>query len=436
MVTRPELRDPRSIITPDAFQLDPSLLGRPLATPRRRFFAMLVDLVVIGGITFVTRNFALILGVLATALFIRMSLKRTPETGSVFNRAMRFSLGCLGMLIGLVTLVAWLVVGSINRGGLPEGIMDINGVDFSEAGSGPGALGRVAQLVTGGVGLAQSSSLEEATDAMAALVEKGRALDVPTLELREVILEFLPQDADWRPEAESTLETLLAAAEGGGPDSAPAAADFSASPSAGSGAVASPSGSGTQSASGAPEADADALLALPQVADTLTELEARIAELEALSARRLTTIRELRAALAEGQKDRGILAGIISFGDDLGFGFGWATLYLTVLLTVLRGQTVGKRLMGIRVLRLDGKPITWWTAFERAGGYAAGLATGLLGFAQIWWDANRQAIHDRIVGTVVVVDGAKPVADWRAGVRDQAAARKQRPQTMGGGRRP
>ena len=50
--------------------------------------------------------------------------------------------------------------------------------------------------------------------------------------------------------------------------------------------------------------------------------------------------------------------------------------------------------------------------FERAGGYAAGFATGLLGFAQVYWDANRQAIHDRIVGTVVVREGAERIDDW------------------------
>ena len=47
-----------------------------------------------------------------------------------------------------------------------------------------------------------------------------------------------------------------------------------------------------------------------------------------------------------------------------------------------------------QALRLDGQPITWWHAFERTGGYAAGLATGTLGFAQVYWDPNRQAIHD------------------------------------------
>jgi len=61
------------------------------------------------------------------------------------------------------------------------------------------------------------------------------------------------------------------------------------------------------------------------------------------------------------------------------------------------------------VLRLDGRRMGWWEAFERAGGYVAGLATGLLGFVQLFWDPNRQCIHDKIVGTVVVRDGAGPI---------------------------
>jgi hypothetical protein len=48
--------------------------------------------------------------------------------------------------------------------------------------------------------------------------------------------------------------------------------------------------------------------------------------------------------------------------------------------------------------------MTLWSAFERFGGYAAGLLTGLLGFAQVYWDRNRQAIHDKITETVVIRD--------------------------------
>jgi len=84
-------------------------------------------------------------------------------------------------------------------------------------------------------------------------------------------------------------------------------------------------------------------------------------------------------------------------------------MYFAILMPWMKGATPGKKLMGIRVVRLDGQPVTWWHAFERAGGYAAGLATGLLGFAQILWDPNRQAIHDRVAGTVVIRAGARRV---------------------------
>lgn len=94
------------------------------------------------------------------------------------------------------------------------------------------------------------------------------------------------------------------------------------------------------------------------------------------------------------------LKGIIV--DDLGFGFGWAAFYFTLFTAWWRGQTPGKRLMGIRVIQLDGNHLGIWDSFGRYGGYGAGFATGLLGFAQIYWDPNRQAIQDKISATVVI----------------------------------
>ncbi len=88
--------------------------------------------------------------------------------------------------------------------------------------------------------------------------------------------------------------------------------------------------------------------------------------------------------------------------DDLGLGFGWAAFYFTVFTALWQGQTPGKKLLGIKVLQLDGTPLSIWDSFGRYGGYGAGIATGLLGFLQIFWDANRQAIHDQISATVVI----------------------------------
>ena len=96
--------DPRSIVTPDAFAVSDDLLGMPLASPGRRLSAILLDLVVIGLLTAVTKSFALVLGLVASVLFIRAGFKRVAVPGSAFGRAMRASVGCLGIVVGFFTL--------------------------------------------------------------------------------------------------------------------------------------------------------------------------------------------------------------------------------------------------------------------------------------------------------------------------------------------
>lgn len=92
------------------------------------------------------------------------------------------------------------------------------------------------------------------------------------------------------------------------------------------------------------------------------------------------------------------------FSTDLGLGFGWAALYHSVFIAWFRGRTPGKKLFKIRVVKLDGSDFSLWDSFGRYGGYGAGFATGLLGFIQIYWDANRQAIQDKIAETVVIYE--------------------------------
>ncbi|TAA45099.1 RDD family protein [Corallincola spongiicola] len=99
---------------------------------------------------------------------------------------------------------------------------------------------------------------------------------------------------------------------------------------------------------------------------------------------------------------QGPLAWLRALLEELGLGFGWAACYFTLFTAWWNGQTPGKRALRIRVLQLDNTPISLWDAFGRYGGYGAGLATGLLGFIQIFWDPNRQAIQDKISTTVVI----------------------------------
>lgn len=97
-----------------------------------------------------------------------------------------------------------------------------------------------------------------------------------------------------------------------------------------------------------------------------------------------------------------IIAWIKGFMSDMGLGFGWAAFYFTVFTARFDGQTLGKKILGIQVIQLDGANISLWAAFGRYGGYAAGFTTGLLGFMQIFWDPNRQGIQDKISSTVVI----------------------------------
>lgn len=92
---------------------------------------------------------------------------------------------------------------------------------------------------------------------------------------------------------------------------------------------------------------------------------------------------------------KGILA-------DFGLGFGWAVFYFTAYIHWAHGQTIGKKLCQIKVIQLDGSELSVFAAFSRQGGYGAGFATGLMGFLQVFWDPNRQAIQDKVVSTVVI----------------------------------
>lgn len=132
---------------------------------------------------------------------------------------------------------------------------------------------------------------------------------------------------------------------------------------------------------------------------------ARIRALEQQRDRLRAQNARLERELDEERERTGGIGGFLrGIADDLGVGFGWGALYFTAFLALWRGQTPGKRALGLRVIRLDGRPIGWWIAFERFGGYAASFSIGLLGFAQILWDRNRQGLHDKAVETVVIRD--------------------------------
>jgi uncharacterized RDD family membrane protein YckC len=68
----------------------------------------------------------------------------------------------------------------------------------------------------------------------------------------------------------------------------------------------------------------------------------------------------------------------------------------------LRGATIGGIVFDLQVVRQDGRELDWATAIVRALGCFLSMAVAGLGFFWIAFDANKQAWHDKIAGTVVV----------------------------------
>jgi hypothetical protein len=106
-------------------------------------------------------------------------------------------------------------------------------------------------------------------------------------------------------------------------------------------------------------------------------------------------------------ESKGFISWLENLAEELGLGLGWAAFYFSIFTAWWKGQTPGKKLLGMKVIKLDNKPLNLWESFGRYGGYAAGLATGLTGFLQVFWDPNRQAIQDKISETLVI-DLRKP----------------------------
>jgi uncharacterized RDD family membrane protein YckC len=72
-----------------------------------------------------------------------------------------------------------------------------------------------------------------------------------------------------------------------------------------------------------------------------------------------------------------------------------------LLFWMLAGQTPGKRFLGVRIVRTDGKRLRWGNAIRRKVGYWIS-ALLFLGYLWVIVDSKRQAWHDHLAGTLVL----------------------------------
>jgi len=102
-----------------------------------------------------------------------------------------------------------------------------------------------------------------------------------------------------------------------------------------------------------------------------------------------------------------VIGGLASalFGDEIlgiGVGFIVGILYNSYFWTQNNGQTPGKSLMGIRVVKTNGQPIGVLDAVIRYIGYYINTFLLFLGWLWAVFDSRNQGFHDKLAGTVVV----------------------------------
>ncbi|MEE9207938.1 MAG: RDD family protein [Gemmatimonadota bacterium] len=368
--------DPRSIVTPDAFSVSPDLLGRPLAKPWRRAAAILIDLSIIA---LLANANGLLLAVTAGLFFFRVAQRGAGSARS--SKLLRGGFGCLGAII-LFSVIAGIWAARFIDSEIPLDSETGATITLREAGV---ALGDIGTLLSSQDSVRTSAAADRLVSLLA---ESGVSPEDIPAEVEDLSDSGLSEAALG---ALARAISHLSSSDAPADEEAPASLDsllqrFLAASVAGDSA----------------DIESTRARAAERLAEP--ELSRRDRTIARLSRRNDDLSEELSQAETdlEEAKNRGLLATIRKFLDDLGLGLGWSGLYFTFFTGLTRGQTPGKRLLGIRVLRLDGKPISWWISFERFGGYAAGLLTGLLGFLQILWDRNRQGVHDKLAETVVV----------------------------------
>jgi uncharacterized RDD family membrane protein YckC len=79
----------------------------------------------------------------------------------------------------------------------------------------------------------------------------------------------------------------------------------------------------------------------------------------------------------------------------------WFAVYC-VIMWATKGTTIGGVICGLKLVRLDDRPIDWGLALVRALGGFLSFAVAGLGFIWVSFDDERQSWHDKIAGTTIV----------------------------------
>jgi hypothetical protein len=377
-------------LTPFAFELDKTLFGLPLAAPRKRAIALLLDFTLVAILSSISGGVLAL--AIAVTLFYLGSKKRAQQLGKTKGRKRRAFLRFLAAFIVLLVLLD-----SISNFVTPtteNHKKSVVSTESDELSLGQSlvltgyAISAIAELVDTDCKdySCWQQTLEPVAKKMANITFKGNI----TLENQELdgLLADIVEGTDSSTSEQKQLQVLMKKTY-----------------------HAELTRLNEQQITKEKEKEKEKTSAKQELANVTDNSMTSDDEVLAVDDNSPSKAMHQAATKPEQQSELdSIIKWVKALIEDLGLGFGWATFYFTVSTALGQGQTLGKKLLGIKVLQLDGTPLSLWDSFGRYGGYGAGLATGLLGFMQVYWDPNRQAIHDKISATVVIDIRKSPLA--------------------------
>ncbi|MFV0597165.1 RDD family protein [Shewanella sp.] len=372
-------KDPRTMVTPKAFTIAESVLYTPLATPLKRALAMLID-----GL------FITILAEQMDWLFVLLvvGIIYIEKRSIQFGRLLKW--GLYAAMLGLMLFSS--------AGNLWD--FHQSSKTSREKNSAPQDINHVVKAIPSLVSLGLCDNADCAREQIRTLqqtLENVPIEGMSALERRDMVLDTL-ESTDLSQADKAQLRSEIVAGS-----LWPEVKVFEVTLDSTKGsAKGSAKNSSTASQTPIPSNSPDGKLEDVPAPSTEPQTDNPATTMNNLASANPVHETEGSNADEEESDTRSVLAWIKGFMSDMGLGFGWAAFYFTVFTAKFDGQTLGKKLLGIRVIQLDGAKINLWGAFGRYGGYAAGFTTGLLGFMQIFWDANRQGIQDKISSTVVI----------------------------------
>ena len=109
-------------------------------------------------------------------------------------------------------------------------------------------------------------------------------------------------------------------------------------------------------------------------------------------------------AIADLENSSAFLGAIVRLLTALGSFYFIFFLYYVTLHTVAGGITIGKALMGVRVVRMNGLPLTFMRSTRRYLTFLLAALPLFLGLLWVIWDDRRQGWHDKLSDTCVIYD--------------------------------